>query len=113
VFGYACALVLLLGAGAAGWSDGATLMMLLDALFAVVALGTLAALGAQVRSWLPWRSMTISLAGLLVIAGAAAGASRAIVWGLWPGLAAAVVAAALVIATTWWGSVDLRAALAR
>jgi putative peptidoglycan lipid II flippase len=113
VFGYACALVLLLVAGAAGWSDGATLMMLLDALFALVALATLAAVGAQVRSWLPWRSMAISLAGLLVMGGVAAGASRAIVFGLWPGLLAAAVAAALVIAATWWGSVDLRAALAR
>jgi putative peptidoglycan lipid II flippase len=113
VAGYACALLLLLAAGAAGWTDGASLMVLLDGLFAVVALFTVFAMGAQARSWLPWRSMTISLAGLLVIGGIAAGASRAIVWGLWPGLAAAAVAGTLVLGATWWGSVDLRAALAR
>jgi putative peptidoglycan lipid II flippase len=113
VFGYAGAFVLLLAAGAAGWSDGATLMVLLDALLALVALTTLFAMGAQARSWLPWRSMAISLGGLLVMGGVAAGASRAVVWGLWPGLLAAAVSAALVMAATWWGSIDLRAALAR
>jgi len=34
-------------------------------------------------------------------------------WGLWPGLAAAVLAGLFVMAATWWGSADLRAALAR
>jgi hypothetical protein len=34
-------------------------------------------------------------------------------WGLWLGLAAAALAALLVMAATWWGSADLRAALAR
>jgi putative peptidoglycan lipid II flippase len=113
VFAYAAALAVLLLSGSAGWTDGASLMVLLDALFALVALCTVFAMGAQARSWLPWRSMVISLAGLLVIGGVAAGASRALVLGLWPGLAAAAVAGLVVIGATWWGSGDLRAALAR
>ena len=72
----------------------------------------LAALGSQLRGWLPWRSMAISLSCLLVLAGIAAqvpGGS----WGLWSGLALAALAGLLVMGATWWGSADLRAALAR
>lgn len=113
VLAYGVALVLLLLAGAAGWSGGGRLMLLLDALFALVAVATITALGAEVRAWLPWRAMAISLAGLLAIAALAAAASLATAWGPWPGLAAAAAAGVLVVAATWWGSVDLRAALAR
>jgi putative peptidoglycan lipid II flippase len=113
VFAYGAALLLLLVAGAAGLSDGGRLMLVLDALFAIVAVASVAALGREVSSWLPWRAMAISLGGLLVTAAIAFGASSAAALSLWTGLAAAAVAGLFVVAATWWGSVDLRAALAR
>jgi len=113
VLAYAAALGLLLLAGAAGWSDGGILMLLLDGLFAAVAAATVAAMGRQALSWLPWRAMGISLAGPLLAAAFIAGGSSLASWGLWPGLAAAAVVALIVVGITWWGSVDLRAALAR
>jgi putative peptidoglycan lipid II flippase len=88
-------------------------MILINVLLAGVAVAVIAALGAEAGGWLPWRSMAVSLACLIVVAGVA---------GTWPavagitvatGLAAAVLAAALVMAATWWGSPDLRRALAR
>ncbi len=112
VLAYGAALALLLAAGGWGWTGGAQLMWLLNALFCVVAIATIAALGAQVRSWLPWRAMAISLAGLAVVAAISFGASSAAL-GLWTGLAAAAVAGLLVLGATWWGSSDLRCALAR
>lgn len=112
VLAYAAGLALLLVAGASGWTGGAQLMWLLNVLFGLVAIATIAALGAQVRSWLPWRAMGISLGGLAVIAAISFGASSAAL-GLWPGLAAAAVAGVLVLGATWWGSIDLRSALAR
>lgn len=109
VLAYALALAVLLAAGGWGWTGGARLMSLLNVLFALVAVATVAALGAEVRSWLPWRAMAISLAGLVVVAVVTPAAA----WGLWAGLAAAAVAGLLVMAATWWGSIDLRSALAR
>jgi hypothetical protein len=88
-------------------------MLLLDVLLGVVAVACLAALGRDARSWLPWRALAISFAGLLGTAAFAYGAASAASWGLWPGLAAAAAAGLLVVAATWWGSGDLRAALAR
>jgi len=41
------------------------------------------------------------------------GASSAAAWGLSTGLAAAAVSGMLVVGATWWGSTDLRSALAR
>ena len=113
VMAYAAALALLLVAGGAGWTDGGQLMLLLDVLLGVVAVACLAALGRDARSWLPWRALAISFAGLLGTAAFAYGAASAASWGLWPGLAAAAAAGLLVVAATWWGSGDLRAALAR
>lgn len=110
VLAYGAALALLLVAGASGWTGGAQLMWLLNVLFGLVAIATIAALGAQVRSWLPWRAMAISLAGLAVVAALSFGASSATAWGLWTGLAAAAAAGLLVVAATWWGSIDLRSA---
>lgn len=112
VLAYGAALAMLLLAGGTGWTGGAQLMILLNALFGLVAIATIASLGAQVRSWLPWRSMAISLGGLVVV-GMITFTSPAAAWGLWLGLAAAAVAGVLVVATTWWGSLDLRAALTR
>ena len=113
VLAYGLALGLLLFAGASGWTDGAALMLLLDVLLALVALAVLSALGAEAQAWLPWRSMAISLGCLLLVAGFSAGAWPPGSWGLWPALATAALAGLLVVLATWWGSVDLRSALAR
>lgn len=110
VAAYGIALALLLCAPAWGWTDGAALMLLLDALLGLVALVVVAALGREAPGWLPWRAMAISLACLLVVAAFAGGAPS---WGPGPALAAAAAAGLLVVAATWWGSDDLRAALAR
>ena len=113
VLAYGAALALLLAAGGWGFTGGAQLMSLLNVLFGLVAIATIAALGAQVRSWLPWRAMAISLGGLVTIAAISFGAPSAASLGLWTGLAAAAVAGLLVLGATWWGSTDLRSALAR
>lgn len=113
VIAYGAALVLLLGFALRGVADGATLMVLINALLTGVAIAVVAALGAEAPGWLPWRSMAVSLVGLLVVAA---------VVGIWPlsasiaavaGVAAALVAALAVVAVTWWTSADLRHALAR
>lgn len=109
VLAYGAALALLLAAGGWGLTDGAQLMSLLNVLFGLVAIATIAALGKQVRSWLPWRAMAISLGGLAAIAALSFGAPF-VALGPWTGLAAAAVAGVLVLAATWWGSVDLRSA---
>jgi hypothetical protein len=83
-------------------------MWLLNVLFGLVAIATIAALGAQVRSWLPWRAMAISLGGVVAVAAISLAASSAAAWGLWTGLAAAAVSGLLVVGATWWGSIDLR-----
>jgi len=113
VAAYAAALALLLLAGARGFTGGVALMLLLDALFALVAVAAVAALGPQVRSWLPWRAMAISLGALAVVAALTFGAASAAAWGLVPSLLAAAAAGSAVVAMTWWGSIDLRLALAR
>jgi putative peptidoglycan lipid II flippase len=113
VIAYGAALALLLGYATWGASDGATLMVLLDLLLGAVAAVVLFALGPQARAWLPWRSMAISLACLLALAGLATQAWLPSMPGLWLGLTAAGLAGVAVMGATWWGSSDLRAALAR
>ncbi len=112
VTAYGLALALLLGYAAWGAVDGARLMAVLNLLQCAVAVVVLAALGGEARAWLPWRSMAISLLCLLALAGLGAQLPLPS-WGLWAGLAAAGAAGALVMAGTWWGSADLRQALAR
>jgi hypothetical protein len=56
--------------------------------------------------------MAISLVCLLAVAGVASGMAGAPA-SVWAGLAAAALAGLAVMAATWWGSGDLRAALAR
>jgi putative peptidoglycan lipid II flippase len=112
VLAYGAALGLLLAYAAAGASEGAGLMMLLNVLLAAVAVVVLAALGPEAAAWLPWRTMAISLACLLALAGVAA-AWPPLSPGLWLGLAIAGVSGLAVVGTTWWGSADLRAALVR
>jgi putative peptidoglycan lipid II flippase len=112
VLAYGLALVVLLAYAASGPADGARLMVLLNVLQAAVALVVLAALGPSARDWLPWRSMAISLLCLLALAAVAARASG-MPAGLPANLAMAALAGLLVMGATWWGSADLRAALAR
>ncbi|NPC56208.1 lipid II flippase MurJ [Caenimonas soli] len=112
VLAYGLALALLLVYGVSGGQDGGRLMGVLNLLQATVAAGVLVALGSSARSWLPWRAMLVSLLCLLVLAGLAAQASVPSL-GLWSGLALAALAGLAVMAATWWGSGDLRAALAR
>lgn len=112
VLAYALALGLLLLYAAAGSADGARLMVMLNALQFGVAGMLLAVLGANLRAWLPWRAMSLSLLCLLAVA-ALASQAHVPSSGMWVGLGVAGVAGALVVAVTWWGSADLRAALAR
>jgi putative peptidoglycan lipid II flippase len=113
VFAYGLALALLLGYAARGASDGAALMVLLNLLLGFVAVVVIAALGPQARAWLPWRSMAISFACLLALAGLATQSWLPSAAGLWLGLVIAGLAGLAVMGATWWGSADLRAALAR
>ena len=112
VLAYGLALALLLSYATWGGKDGARLMILLNFLQAAVAIAVSAALGSSVRSWLPWRSMAISLLCLLGLAGVAAQALPLFL-DLWAGLALAASAGIVVVAATWLGSADLRGALAR
>jgi len=112
VLAYGLALALLLSYATWGSSDGSRLMVLLNFLQGAVAIAVFAALGSSARSWLPWRSMAISLLCLLALAGIAAQALPPSM-GLWTGLALAGSAGFFVVAATWWGSADLRGALAR
>jgi putative peptidoglycan lipid II flippase len=109
---YVLALLGLLFAAATGWVDGARLMVMLDFLFAGVALALVAGLGEQARTWMPWRSMVIAAGALLLLA-AIAGPLSVASFGVGVGLAAATIAGLFVMLVTWWGSADLRAALAR
>ncbi|HWI79409.1 MAG TPA: lipid II flippase MurJ [Ramlibacter sp.] len=112
VLAYSLALASLLAYATLGRTDGARLMFALNTLQLLVAVIIAGALGTHLRSWLPWRSMLISLLCLLVLAGFAAQVPLASL-GLWPGLLAAAAAGLAVMGATWWGSADLRAALAR
>jgi peptidoglycan biosynthesis protein MviN/MurJ (putative lipid II flippase) len=113
VMAYGAALALLLGYALRGASDGASLMVLLNFLLGAVAVTVVIALGSDMLGWLPWRSMAISFASLLALAGLAAQTWLAALPGLWLGLVAAGLAGVAVMGATWWGSADLRAALAR
>jgi peptidoglycan biosynthesis protein MviN/MurJ (putative lipid II flippase) len=108
VAAYAVALALLL---AFGPRDGAALMAWLNVLFGGICVVTLVAVGEGLRLWLPWRALAVALAALLAVHGvlALAGAPAQLAWQLLAG----VVAGLLVLAATWWGSEDLRAALRR
>jgi peptidoglycan biosynthesis protein MviN/MurJ (putative lipid II flippase) len=113
VMAYAAALALLIAYAAWGVNDGARLMVMLNVLLAGVAVSSVLALGPQAVAWLPWRSMAISLVCLLALAGLATQAWLPASPGLWLGLALAGLAGLAVMGATWWGSADLREALAR
>jgi putative peptidoglycan lipid II flippase len=105
---YSLALAVLLLAGANGVVDGASLMAVLNAVLCGVALVLLAALGPQVRHWLPWRAMATSFAGLVALAplGTSQWARSASTGG---GLGLALLFAAVVLTLTWLASAELRA----
>lgn len=112
VIAYAAALALLLVNAAWGPKDGAALMVLLNVLLGAVAITVIGAIGKGALAWLPWRSMAISLVCLLVLAGLGMQGWVALP-GMWLGLVLAAAAGLAVMAATWVGSADLRAALAR
>ncbi len=112
VMAYAAALALLLGYAASGGKDGAALMVLLNVLLGAVAVAVVSAIGKDAARWLPWRSMAISLVCLLVLAGLGMQGWFSLP-GMWLGLVLAAIAGVAVMAATWFGSADLRAALAR
>jgi hypothetical protein len=113
VIAYAAALALLLLYALRGPADGAVLMALINILLAGVAAAVVAALGTEAWAWLPWRSMAMSLACLIIIALLAVAWTSITTGAGAAALLAAGIAAALVMAATWCGSADLRRALAR
>lgn len=114
VWTYAAALAIVLAAGAAGLNEGRMLMWLLNAVLTLVAVATLAALGAGWRSWLPGGAMTAPLAATLGFAvlkilnpGVIDNLS------MLEGIAAAGVAAMVVVAAGCLTSPTMRRALRR
>jgi peptidoglycan biosynthesis protein MviN/MurJ (putative lipid II flippase) len=114
VAAYAAALGLLLAAAAAGVQDGGRLMLVLNAGHLLVAVACVAALGREVRGWLPWEAFAwsaLALAGVAALEWAAG--SRMAGAGLVPGLLAAATAAGAVVGFSHWRSNELRLALRR
>jgi putative peptidoglycan lipid II flippase len=111
VTSHAAALAVLLSYRLWGNGQGAELMLLLDGLQGGLAVAVVWALGQEARQWLPLRAMMIPLACLAILATAALQMPAAL--GLWSGLCLAGIAGLVVVGATWWGSPDLRAALAR
>ncbi|MGE4242772.1 lipid II flippase MurJ [Ramlibacter sp.] len=112
VIAYAAALGVLLATGVAGWSHGALVMVLMNVLFATVALVVLASMRMRLRDALPLRAMGVStlLVGVcqvLHFAGVLRGVAPVFQ------VAAALAAAALVLGITARASPELRAALRR
>jgi peptidoglycan biosynthesis protein MviN/MurJ (putative lipid II flippase) len=106
VVAYAAALAVLVALGLAGVRDGAMLMLALNWILAAVAVGTVLAIGPQVRSWLPWGPLAAALAALLVLTLALTVLPGAP--GVPAGLAAAAACAALVMGAAWLAGSGLR-----
>lgn len=110
VLAYAGGLAVLLGAGLWGLRDGAALMMVLNGVLAGVSVLALAAMGRQVKDWLPWQALAAGAGAV-----AASGLLSSCVTG-WPAaaqLAAAAAAASAAVGIAWQCSSDVRAALQR
>lgn len=105
---HALALLVLLKFGP---GEGAALMVWLNLLWTGVAVVTLAAVGAGLRTWLPWRALLAAGAALLAVQGMVALAGTPVQ--PLPQFAAAAFAAVFVLAAGWFASADLRAALRR
>ncbi len=106
VLGYGLALAGLLGAGSAGVVNGGALMWILNVLWSVVAAVSVAALGREARSWLPWRVLSGASGALLLVAFALSLLPAP--HGLALGLVLAVVCAGVVLAAAWLASGGLR-----
>jgi peptidoglycan biosynthesis protein MviN/MurJ (putative lipid II flippase) len=111
VFAYAAALGALGMAAFLQLDDGIDLMRLLNLLFCAIAVVAVRALGPHPWNWLPWRPMAVSLAALLLLSLAQAGAPRTL--SLAAGLGLAALFGALVMAATWAASTELRDTLRR
>lgn len=112
VLAYAAALAVLGLFAAAGVTDGASLMWILNAVLSAVAVLTVLAIGPAGRHWVPWRALAAPFGLLLGVAAlspwsASAGADTA------TGVALVLAAAALVMAGAWFASAELRATLRR
>lgn len=111
---HAGALAVLVGAAAAGASDGLALMWLLNALYCGVGVLCLGALGRQTLLSLPWATLGLSLAALVGVAGVAAVAHTPLQTAGMPlGLLLAAAASVLLMGVTWLASPSLRQALRR
>lgn len=96
--------------------DGGVLMWVLNALFAVVALGLVASLGPAARACMPWRLMAVSALALLAIAGAHGGLGGGQFLaglGILAGLAVAGVAAAGILVSAYLADQTLSVLLRR
>jgi peptidoglycan biosynthesis protein MviN/MurJ (putative lipid II flippase) len=114
VAAYITALLLVLGAAAAGVSDGLRLMQVLNAGYALVAVTCLVAMGREGWNGLPWVAMAwpaAMLGAVAVVHPWLPGAWREA--GLLAPLLAAAGAAALVLLVALWRSTELREALRR
>ena len=96
---YVVALGALLAAGLLGVHEGDVLMAVLDVVFVFVAIATVSAMGDDVRRWLPWTTMGVSLLALLALAAALTLLSTE--FGMAQGLAAAMLCGVLVLGTSW------------
>lgn len=110
VLGYAGGLAVLLCAGTLGLRDGAALMMVLNGVLAGVSLAALAAMGRQVKDWLPWRALA---AGTGAVAASGLLSTSVTAWPAAAQLAAAAAAAAATVGIARQCSSDVRAALQR
>nr|MDQ6882055.1 hypothetical protein [Pseudomonadota bacterium] len=106
VLGYAVALAGLLGAGFAGAVNGGDLMWILNALLAVVAAVTVAAMGHEALDWLPWQVLFCASGALLLVACTLSLLPAP--QGLALGLVQAVVCSGAVLSAAWWASGGLR-----
>jgi len=94
--------------------DGARLMLLLNVTLAAVAAFMVAMLGGKARSWLPWRTMGIALAALLIIAwGAGALGGWLSPMPTAVRLVVAALTALFLVAGVWLVDADSRAFLRR
>jgi peptidoglycan biosynthesis protein MviN/MurJ (putative lipid II flippase) len=115
---HALALAVLLSMGAFASREGAALMLTLNGVMTLVAVGVVLALGRGAAACLPWRAMLAPAVALLAVAAGArllppgvplqSGAAGMPWWPLAGGLGLAALAAAGVLAVAWATSRSLR-----
>lgn len=109
---HALALAALLVSSAVLPRDGATLMWVLNTLFAVIAGVLVACLGPAARACLPWRLMAVAALALAAVAGLR-GALGFLEAQAWASLLVAGLAAGLVLASAYGADPTLRGLLRR